>query len=641
MLRLIALLIVLVMSVSLASLRLQTPAPAPDTAPDSQFSASRAMNDVRRIAQAPHPTGSAENAQVRAYLIARMQAMGLEVSEQTAPLPETSIARLRRWGEEVPDDQSLTNLIGVVRGSDPANRAVLLMAHHDTVAGSPGAADDSAGVAVILESVRAILAANSRPQRDLIVLLTDAEELGLDGARAFFDSHPLRERVGVVLNLEARGGGGLAMMFETGRDNAGMVHLYARHAPRPATNSLAAFVYDAMPNGTDFTIPKDEGIAGLNQAFIGRPSQYHDPSATADALDQGAVQHMGDNTLALTRALLETPRLPAPGPDRVFADYLGFFVLIHGPLFGWVLVLVSLACIVGAALLARRHDRLSLLDAGHGVLSGVWLVVMGAIVAGAVRLAAGPPMTRASSPELYYTLLRRLPWLEAGLVSAALGLLVLVMATGLHAGSRSARGFAMALIGAIWFVPLAALGFLGLSPVPLLISLAMLLAACIMWWTLAGRRPAPLAAWLGVLALILALSLPVQAMVPVTAHMLLWPLTLASLAAVLVAWKDPDIRHPATLIGLGVMAVIITAWLMVFGHNGFLGIGMDLPAIVMVVALLALLALRPLQPEPGARVLMPLALALVVGGIAIAGLGRVLEPEVRSADGVQMTAHRH
>eukprot|EP01035_Chromulina_nebulosa_P027663 gene27663-36412_t len=43
---------------------------------------------------------------------------------------------------------------------------------------------------------------------DEIVILTDGEEAGLLGAELFFAEHPLRKRIGLLINLESRGGGG-------------------------------------------------------------------------------------------------------------------------------------------------------------------------------------------------------------------------------------------------------------------------------------------------------------------------------------------------------------------------------------------------------------------------------------------------
>ncbi|MEG1029822.1 MAG: M20/M25/M40 family metallo-hydrolase, partial [Brevundimonas sp.] len=231
----------------------QAPKPRPLDAPAAAFSATRAMTDIEQIARAPHPVGSPEHARVRAYLTARMTQLGLSPQEQAGPLSPASIQRLRKAGGD-PDaaDNQAINLIGVLPGKDRSQPAVMLMAHYDTVVGSPGAADDSTGVGAVLEAVRAVQA-RGPIERDLVVLLTDAEELGLDGARIFFGGHPLRDRIGAVVNLEARGGGGRAAMFETGHEAGPTVDLFRRAAARAdggtTATSLAVFMYEQMPNG--------------------------------------------------------------------------------------------------------------------------------------------------------------------------------------------------------------------------------------------------------------------------------------------------------------------------------------------------------------------------------------------------------
>ncbi|MFX9054231.1 M20/M25/M40 family metallo-hydrolase, partial [Acinetobacter baumannii] len=81
----------------------------------------------------------------------------------------------------------IENIIGVLQGTDPSLPAIALMAHSDSVPGSPGAADDAAGVSAVLEVVRALKAAGPH-RRDVVVIITDGEEAGLLGARAFFAS---------------------------------------------------------------------------------------------------------------------------------------------------------------------------------------------------------------------------------------------------------------------------------------------------------------------------------------------------------------------------------------------------------------------------------------------------------------------
>ena len=185
-------LILLLLGLLAAALAVREPAPAPANAAPGVFSAARAMADVRAIAQRPHPIGSAESQRVQAYLLARMGQLGLD----PRPRPFQSAKAAGR------------NLLGVLPGRDRSAPALLLMAHFDSVPTGPGAADDAAGVAAVLETVRAL---KTRPsQRDVMVLLTDGEEAGLLGSKAFFGADPARAHVGVVINLEARGNRGRA-----------------------------------------------------------------------------------------------------------------------------------------------------------------------------------------------------------------------------------------------------------------------------------------------------------------------------------------------------------------------------------------------------------------------------------------------
>jgi Zn-dependent M28 family amino/carboxypeptidase len=85
---------------------------------------------------------------------------------------------------------------------------VLLIAHYDTVAGSPGAGDDGIGVGVLLETARALSTAGAS-RNDVMILLTDAEEHGLHGEAAFVRERAKELGTAVVLNHEAPGDSGL------------------------------------------------------------------------------------------------------------------------------------------------------------------------------------------------------------------------------------------------------------------------------------------------------------------------------------------------------------------------------------------------------------------------------------------------
>jgi hypothetical protein len=598
---------------------LQVPAPRGPETPDDQFSAARAMNDVRMIGARPHPVGSADHARVRAFLFARMADLGLNPAQQAGALSPQAVASLTRWGgDPAAADNQAVNLVGILPGRDPTAPAVLAMAHYDSAWDSPGAADDGAGVAAILETVRA-LRARGEAERDLVVLFTDAEELNLDGARIFFSEHPLRDRIGAVVNLEARGGGGRAMMFETGRGNAETIRLFTQAAARAdggaTSNALSIFVYESMPNGTDFTIPKNRGIGGVNFAFIGRPSQYHSATATADNLDQGAVQHIGAQALEATDALLRAPALPVAGENLVYGDYLGRVFITHSTGFGWTLLAITAVLGAFAAWGARHATRLDAADVARGLLSGLWVLAMGIVVTHGVRVLAGPMAARAESADVYYTLLRRLPWMEAGAVLAVLAVALAALA------GRAALGPRL-LAGVVIVAGAASLILGGFSPIVLGAGIVALLLSV---WSQASPRTV-WGGWLGLIALVFVLGCAAQAAAPEAALILVWPGLLAATAAAACALVGARLEHPRALAPAAIATVLGGAWIVTLAHPVFLGVGMDLPGALALMGLLALLLARPLAPLHARATLAAGAAACLILAAGLSATARFAEP---------------
>lgn len=381
------------------------------------------MSDVRMIARAPHPAGSAEHSRVTRVLDTRLRALGLEVATAPDRISSKGAATLARQGGTgvMPP---IVNLTGTLPGRDRTLPALLLMAHYDTVVGSPGAADDAAGVAAILETVRA-LKAGGRPLRDVVVLLTDGEELGLEGATAFFRRDPLAQRIGVVINLETRGGGGRASMFETGTRNGAAMRLFAGAVRRPVATSLSVFVYRLLPNRTDLTQALKAGKQGFNFAFIGRPALYHSPLATPDALDWGALQDMGRQVLDLSRALADAPKFPVRAPDLVFFDLFGLAFVHYPPAFGWVPLGAAVLLFSGAT-----QGRGGLRAAMRGAFAVLALVILASAL-----LVVGNLVSGADGPTNYYDRLASIPLLQMQALMLCLG--ALAGAAGLLVGERS------------------------------------------------------------------------------------------------------------------------------------------------------------------------------------------------------------
>lgn len=598
---------------------LQVPAPRDSRTPATDFSAQRAMADVRQIGVRPHPVGSAEHARVQAYLVQRLTALGLNPILQSGALSPEAITRLTRWGgDPAAAGNAAVDVVGVLPGRDPGAAAVVLMAHYDSAWGSPGAADDGAGVAAVLETVRAIKA-RGPADRTLVVLLTDAEELNLDGARLFFSENPLRDRIGAVVNLEARGGGGRAMMFETGRGNAETVRLFtqaARKADGGATsNALSIFVYENMPNGTDFTIPKNRGIGGVNFAFIGRPSQYHSPSATPENLDQGALQHIGSQALEATDAHIRADALPVAGANVVYGDILGRLFIVHSTGLGWTLLAITAALLAFAAWGARHATGLTAADVGRGMLSGLWLLAMGIVVTHGVRALAGPSAARAESAEVYYTLLRRLPWMEAGAALAVVAVALAALAGRAALGPRILAGVVIASVAAIMILSGVDYALLGAGGVAIALSIWSQTAPKTVW-----------GGWLGLIALILLLGCVAQGAAPEAALIFVWPGLLAAAAAAACALIGARLVSARALIPAAIATILGGAWMVTLAHPVFLGVGMDIPGALALMALLVLLFARPLAPEHAKATLAAGAAACLILACGVCLTARYAEP---------------
>ncbi len=282
------------------------PAPVPANAPDTAFSSSRAMTQLVDLARSPRPLGAPEHTRVRELIMDRLRGLDLE------PQVQTSLSTFRS-GQSV-HAATLRNVLARIPGASSTG-AVLLMAHYDGVPHSPAAADDGVGVVAILEVLRA-LQAGPPLANDLIVLLTDGEEAGLLGARAFVEAHPWMDDVALALNVEMRGGGGPSIMFETGPENGWVVQAMASADPRPMAHSLSVEVYRRMPNYTDFTVFREAGVQGLNFAGIGDAWVYHQATDTPANVQEATLQHHGMRVLALVRELGHRDLGQVDAPDR-------------------------------------------------------------------------------------------------------------------------------------------------------------------------------------------------------------------------------------------------------------------------------------------------------------------------------------
>ena len=253
----------------------------------TDFSINNALSHLKEISKEPHHTGTEAHKTVQDYIVSELQKLGLDPTIQTQTIVN------KKWFAGT----TVENIIVKINGSEDG-KSLLLLSHYDSSPHSAlGASDAGSGVVTILEGLRAFLAKKKEPKNDIIILISDAEELGLLGAKAFVEYHPWAKDVGLVLNFEARGSGGPSfMLLETNGKNSKMISEFLKADPtHPAANSLLYSIYKKLPNDTDLTVFREIGdINGFNFAFIDDHFDYHTVQDSYERLDRTTLAHQAD-----------------------------------------------------------------------------------------------------------------------------------------------------------------------------------------------------------------------------------------------------------------------------------------------------------------------------------------------------------
>ncbi|MDX6694478.1 MAG: hypothetical protein QOF02_2081 [Blastocatellia bacterium] len=355
--------ILLLLLVAALSIYRQSP---PDavlaSAPPDQFSSGRALEHLKLIAASPRPVGSAEHDGVRDYLLRELGRLGLEAQTQKATginarQPDSILAA------------TVQNVVGRIRGTGVGGKAVMLVAHYDSVPHSFGASDDGAAVAALLETARA-LKTSAPLANDVIFLFTDGEECGLLGAEAFVQEHPWARDVGVVCNFEARGNRGPVYMFESSPGNHRLIQQLGAAAPRPFATSLSSDLYRLLPNDTDFTIFKAANLEGLNFAYFDGATYYHTSLDNLGELDERSLQHHGQYALALARQFGGQDLTSGGGQtDAVYFDVLSAKLVSYSKSWTLPLMILVYVLLLAVVLLGLKKKRLSVRGIALGFLA--------------------------------------------------------------------------------------------------------------------------------------------------------------------------------------------------------------------------------------------------------------------------------
>ena len=348
------------------------------------------------------------------------------------------------------------NVVGRLAGRDPS-RAVLLVAHYDTVSTAPGAADDGSGVAALLETARA-LRAGPPPANDIIFLFTDGEEIGLLGSQSFIEREPWAYAAGVVLNFDSAGSSSPALMYETSPQNGSLIEAYLA-AGQPYGSSLMYEVSRRQPVVSDFRPFVARGVPGMTFGMLDGPAYDHTAYDSLESFDEAGLQHTGETALALARSLGDADLWSLRAPDVVYFDLTGS-VAVSYPV-SWVGTLTAGALVlflIAVAVTARRRLL---------TLRGVAWAALGTLAtlgASLLVVAAGWTMYRTAYEERVWTGTGVVisDWYRLGLV-----LLAAAVVLGIYAGLlRRLRAWDLAVVALAWWAAgsvVVALAFPGAS----------------------------------------------------------------------------------------------------------------------------------------------------------------------------------
>ncbi len=344
--------------------QLSTPAPALPGYTTNSYSAYRAIEHLKILAKEPHSQNTVAHKQVRNYIYDQCKKFGFE----TKVIAQTGLKNIGRRSVRA---GKAMNILAKMKGTDNS-KALLVMGHYDSQPNTPGASDDGAAIASMLETME-LLSKHGPLKNDIYFLMTDLEEVGLLGAEAFVHSYEALNDIGILINFEARGNTGINFTFETTSENGWIIKEFSKAVDKPMANALAYEIYKLMPNGSDFTEFKETNISGLNSAFIEGYAYYHSPIDTWQNIDLGTLQHQGDLMWQMVNHFGNTDLTETKGEDAIFFSILGQLI-IYPASFDWPLIVLSIMALMFVIFYLERAGAIKILGTIKGL--GIYLLII-------------------------------------------------------------------------------------------------------------------------------------------------------------------------------------------------------------------------------------------------------------------------
>lgn len=359
--------------------------PIPNTDDDSTFNTLNAIETIQDFSKEPHSVfDPIAHEDVRLYLVDTLSE--LLGSENVLEMNYDS----SMFVDEI--DYDVKNILATIHGE--SETGILIVAHYDSrghigrsgeLGNSYGAADDGYGISVLLEIAR--LYGSMNLENSIYILMTDAEETGLYGAKMAADNEDLMANVGFVINIEARGVKGPAYMFETSVNNSKVIDFY-KNANLPVSYSLATAVYTVMPNSTDFTEFLAEEKNGVNFAVLDNLYYYHTPHDNYTNINPSSIEHYGTQIIPMVDEFVMNEIYSDvdyfdSDSNHIFFTFLPNVFISYSEGVGIAIALIASVAFLGLVVLSIMKNKTKLKSLGTASL--IYLsILVGAIILGNV-----------------------------------------------------------------------------------------------------------------------------------------------------------------------------------------------------------------------------------------------------------------
>lgn len=220
----------------------------------------------------------------RAYIVRRFKEARIQ------PIGDSYERPFKFQGRGDSADRGGVNIVGVVRGTREPDRFIVLTAHYDHLGVRNGeifngADDNASGVAALL-AVAAQLSA-TRPAHSAVFAALDAEETGLNGAKAFVAEPPIpRDAIVMNVNLDMVARDAKNVLFASGTFHYPFLKAYLKDVARPPVVLRLGHDAPNVKGEDDWTSDSDHypfHQAGIPFIYFGVEDEAQHHKTTDDA----------------------------------------------------------------------------------------------------------------------------------------------------------------------------------------------------------------------------------------------------------------------------------------------------------------------------------------------------------------------